>query len=60
MKLNFGQYLAADVWFGLRGSILVTIMKLGLVKILSLSPVEMLMSGCDLKLMLHRDSEIEL
>ena len=43
--LMFGQYFAADVWLGLRGSILVKIMKVGLVKILSLSLVERLMFG---------------
>ena len=44
-EAEFGQYFTADVWLGLRGSILVKIMKVGLVKILSLSLVERLMFG---------------
>ena len=43
--LMFGQYFAADVWLGLRGSILVKIIKVGFFKILSLSLVAMLMFG---------------
>ena len=49
LKHKFGQHYAADVWFRLRSWILVKIMKLGLVKILSLSLFEMLMYGSDLK-----------
>ena len=49
LKLKFGQYFAADVWLRLRSWILVKVMKLGLVKILSLSLVEMLMFGWDFK-----------
>ena len=46
---ELGQYFAAVVWLRLRSWILVKIMKLGLVKILSLKLVEMLMSGWDFK-----------
>ena len=47
LKLKFGEYFAADVWFRLRSWILVNIPKLDLVKILTLDLVEMLMFGCD-------------
>ena len=47
MKPKFGQYFAADFWLRLRSSILEEILKLGLVKILSLRIVEMLMFGWD-------------
>ena len=43
MKLKFGQYFAADVWLRLRSNIL----KLGLIKILTLDLVEMLIFGRD-------------
>jgi len=45
LKLKFGQYFAAHSWLRLRSWILVKIMKLGLVKILSLCLVELLMFG---------------
>ena len=45
LKLKFGQYSAADVWLRLRSWFSVKILKLGLVKILSLSLVDMLMFG---------------
>ena len=44
-ELKFGHYFAADVWLWLLSSILVEILKLGLVKIFSLSFVKMLMLG---------------
>ena len=44
LKLKFGRYFAADVWLTLRSWILVKILKLALVKILSL---RMLMFGWD-------------
>ena len=47
LKLEFGQYFAADAWLRSRSWILVKILKLGLVKILSLHLVEMLMFGSD-------------
>ena len=49
LKLKFGQYFAADVWLRLRSWILVEIIKLCLVKIESLSLIEMLMFGWDFK-----------
>ena len=49
LNVKFGQYFAADVWLRLRSWILVKIMKLGLVKILSLSLEEMLIFGWDFK-----------
>ena len=58
MKLQFGQYFAADVWSRLRSWILVKILKLGWVKILSLDLVGMLCLVEILKLMLNQDSEI--
>ena len=36
LMMTFGEYFAADVWMRLRSSILVNILKLGLVKILTL------------------------
>ena len=42
---QFGQYFAADARLRLRNLIAVEILKLGLVKILKLSFVEMLMFG---------------
>ena len=44
---EFGQYFAADVWLRLWSWILVEILKVGLLKILCLSLVEMLMFGLD-------------
>ena len=46
---EFGQYFAADVWLRLWSWILVEILKVGLLKILCLSLVEMLMFGLDLE-----------
>ena len=43
LELKFGQYFAADVWLRLQSWILVIILKLGLVKILTLDLVQMLM-----------------
>ena len=53
LKLKFGHYFAADAWLWLCSSILVEILKLGLIKIFKLKfcLVEIL------KLMLGRDSE---
>ena len=42
LKLQFGQYFAADVWLSLQSWILAKILKLDLVKILSLSLVKFL------------------
>ena len=50
LKLNFGQYFAADVWLRLQTWILV--------KILSLNLVELLMFDWDFEVMLNWDSEI--
>ena len=47
LKLKFGQYFAADAWLRLRSWIFVNILKLGLVKILTLDLVEKLMFGWD-------------
>ena len=53
LKLKFGHYFAADAWLWLCSSILVEILKLGLIKIFKLKfcLVEIL------TLMLGRDSE---
>ena len=50
LKLKFGQYFAPDVWWRLRRWILVNILKLGLVKILTLDLVKMLMFGWDFEI----------
>ena len=47
LKLKFGHYFATDAWLWLWSSILVEILKLCLVKILSLSLAEILMFGWD-------------
>ena len=46
-ELRFGQYFTADIWLRFRSWILVKILKLGLVKISSLSLAEILMFGWD-------------
>ena len=48
LRMKFGQYFAADVWFRLRSWIYFKILKLGLVKNLGLGLVEILMFFFDI------------